>query len=83
MCCVLSRVRLVSPLAQTKQNLGLTGGAPDFKPTSNARNVAMIDEARKFSKQLKTLHADLNELSKRYEGAHGARPPRAPRRRVR
>ena len=57
---------------QTKQQLGITGGDKDFKPTSNVRNVAMIDEARKFSKQLKALHKDLNDLSKRFDGERRA-----------
>ena len=43
---------------QTKQALGLKGGSGgDWKPTSNDRNEAMINDARKFSKQLKLLHA--------------------------
>lgn len=57
---------------KTKQQLGFTYGDKDFKPTSNVRNVAMIDEARKFSKQLKALHKDLNDLSKRFDGSMSA-----------
>lgn len=42
---------------QTKQALG--AGVKDFMPTPNGRNNAMINEARKFAQQIKSLHHDL------------------------
>ncbi|KAG2432535.1 hypothetical protein HXX76_008880 [Chlamydomonas incerta] len=52
---------------RTKQTLGLKGNEANWKPTSNARNTAMIEEARKFSKQLKALHRELKELGMRID----------------
>ncbi|GFR45226.1 hypothetical protein Agub_g6623 [Astrephomene gubernaculifera] len=50
---------------KTKQTLGVKANTVDWKPTSNARNLAMIDEARKFSKQIKLLHRELREMEAR------------------
>mmetsp|Transcript_6260 Transcript_6260/g.13714 ORF Transcript_6260/g.13714 Transcript_6260/m.13714 type:complete len:422 (+) Transcript_6260:115-1380(+) len=53
-------------MEKMKQALGLkVGGAEkDWKPTSNARNEMMVQEARKFAQQLKHLHKDLTLCSK-------------------
>ncbi|PNH05624.1 hypothetical protein TSOC_008118 [Tetrabaena socialis] len=54
---------------KTKQTLGVkAANHADWKPTSNARNLAMIEEARKFSKHLKVLHRELREMEGRIEG---------------
>ncbi|EFJ51145.1 hypothetical protein VOLCADRAFT_87928 [Volvox carteri f. nagariensis] len=59
--------KLRIPLS-TKQAIGLKGNAADWRPTSNARNLAMIEEARRFSKQIKLLHKELREMEGRIEG---------------
>ncbi|PNW78553.1 hypothetical protein CHLRE_09g392500v5 [Chlamydomonas reinhardtii] len=56
---------------RTKQTLGLKGNEANWKPTSNARNTAMIEEARKFSKHLKALHKELKELGVRIDTGLG------------
>lgn len=56
---------------KTKQVFGLSGYQKDWKPTSNARNEAMIEEARKFSKQLKALYRDLEALEVKIDGSFG------------
>jgi hypothetical protein len=38
-------------------------GVQEWKPTSNARNTAMIKEAKRFAFELKALHRDLTALS--------------------
>lgn len=56
-------------LAQAKQIVGSTPGGKDggWKPSSNERNKAMIEEARKFAQQLKLMHKDLNVLDKQID----------------
>lgn len=54
---------------KTKQLFHLTGHQKDWKPTSNARNEAMIEDARKFSKQLRALYHDLELLEGKIDGS--------------
>lgn len=41
----------------------------DWKPTSNARNLAMIEETRAFAVHLKLLQRDLGKMEHEVEGA--------------
>lgn len=56
---------------KAKQILHLHGNQKDWKPTSNARNEAMIEDARKFSKQLRALYKDLELLEGKIDGSFG------------
>ncbi|KAG2486739.1 hypothetical protein HYH03_014665 [Edaphochlamys debaryana] len=53
---------------RTRQTFGIKGDSADWKPTSNARNEAMLEEARKFSKQLKLMHREFKELEAKFSG---------------
>lgn len=46
-----------------RQNLGVGSAQKDWKPTSNARNVAMEKEVRKFAQELKAFHKAVKNLS--------------------
>jgi hypothetical protein len=50
-----------------KQKLNINTKDKDWRPTSNARNLAMIDETRSFAKHLKLLQRDLGALEIRVE----------------
>jgi len=54
---------------KTKQKLGIKGSEADWKPTSNARNLAMIEEVRRFAQQLKLMHASFTELERNISGS--------------
>uniref|UniRef100_A0A6T8PT08 BAR domain-containing protein n=1 Tax=Chlamydomonas leiostraca TaxID=1034604 RepID=A0A6T8PT08_9CHLO len=56
---------------KVRQALGMSSGNKDWRPTSNARNEAMVKEARKFAVQLKALHKDLTGLDKAIESGLG------------
>lgn len=49
--------------------MGFKAEGVDWRPTSNARNLAMLEEVRRFSKQLKTLHRELRVLEDHVQGA--------------
>ena len=54
---------------KVRQALKITGGPTrDWKPTSNARNLEMIKEVRRFAQELKALHKDLTALDVQCEG---------------
>ncbi|KXZ54881.1 hypothetical protein GPECTOR_4g953 [Gonium pectorale] len=52
---------------KTKQTFGVKANTADWKPTSNGRNLAMIEEARRFSKELKKLHKELRDMEGRIQ----------------
>ncbi|KAL6748819.1 hypothetical protein V8C86DRAFT_2868504 [Haematococcus lacustris] len=55
-----------------RQALGIGQSAnTDWRPTSNARNCAMIVETKRFSTELKALHRDLVGLDKAVEVSLG------------
>ncbi|GLC68551.1 hypothetical protein PLESTF_000704700 [Pleodorina starrii] len=57
---------------KTKQAVGLKAASTvDWRPTSNARNLAMIEEVRRCSKQIKSLHRELRDLQARIDGNLG------------
>ncbi|GLI69339.1 hypothetical protein VaNZ11_013925, partial [Volvox africanus] len=56
---------------KTKQAIGLKANSAEWRPTSNDRNLAMIEEARRFSRQLKVLHRELKDVESRIEVSFG------------
>ncbi|GIL74527.1 hypothetical protein Vretimale_2220 [Volvox reticuliferus] len=56
---------------KTKQAMGLKANSAEWRATSNARNLAMIEEARRFSRQLKILHRELKEMESRIDASFG------------
>uniref|UniRef100_A0A7S3VMU7 BAR domain-containing protein n=1 Tax=Dunaliella tertiolecta TaxID=3047 RepID=A0A7S3VMU7_DUNTE len=53
-----------------KQQLNINSGSTkDWRPTSNARNLAMIEETKAFAKHLKLLQRELGGLMTRVEAA--------------
>lgn len=54
---------------KVKQALGIKAASDkEWKPTSNARNTAMVKEVKKFAVQLRRVHADVSIWSKAVEG---------------
>ncbi|GIL48468.1 hypothetical protein Vafri_4984 [Volvox africanus] len=56
---------------KTKQAIGLKANSAEWRPTSNERNLAMIEEARRFSRQLKVLHRELKDVESRIDVSFG------------